>query len=196
MDYHNGHQNGRAHIILYSSNIQGGTANLLSIRPPPWKHPIWTPLVDTHIIHKPSHHQERPPASPVGHIPYNGWLSRRGLRTFTAFPLPFPNHRTLPRNESRITVGPVAPHRSDWGMLRWRQAVVYVLHGHYERPFWMEHMRVLLGRLLWQDILIGKQICPLWSAIVLKQTVRTKRMSFLWGYLDRTHWKDMQIAGK
>lgn len=155
MDYHNVHQNGRAHIIRYSSNIQGGTANLLSTRPSPWKHPIWTPLVDTHIIHKPSHHQERPPASPVGHIPYNGWRSRRGLRAFTVFPLPFPNHRTLPRNESRITVGPIAPvetgSRIRFAWTLWAS----ILDGTYESPFRTSIMAGYFDRKTDMPILIG-----------------------------------------
>ena len=86
--------------------------------PSPWKHPIWTPLVDTHIIHKPPHHQERPPASPVGHRPYNNRLSSTGHQKkrpegpFSPY-APFPNHRSSLRNgRYHCRSRAVAPHRS------------------------------------------------------------------------------------
>ena len=109
--------------------------------------------MDTHIIHKPSHHQERPPASPVGHRPYNNRLSSTGHQKkrpegpFSPY-APFPNHRS----SLRSCCSPPEHSQSLWR----RQATIYGLHGHYECPFWVEHMRVLFERLVWQDILTGK----------------------------------------
>lgn len=69
-------------------------------------------LVDTHIIHKPSHHQN---------VPTSGWvflttigiLHRPVKEELRRFPAPFPNHRSSLRNEG-ITAGPelLLPHRS------------------------------------------------------------------------------------
>lgn len=163
MDYHNVHQNGRAHIIRYSSNIQGGTANLLSIRPSPWKHPIWTPLVDTHIIHKPSHHQERPP-----HL--SGWprslqrlaIKKRhgGIHRFAPFSQPsHPPQKRKPyhcrSSRSPPEHSPIAPvetgSRIRFAWTLWAS----ILDGTHESPFRTSIMTGYFDRKKDMPILIG-----------------------------------------
>ena len=102
--------------------------------------------MDTHII-------ERPPASPVGHRPYNNRLSSTGHQKkrpegpFSPY-APFPNHRSSLRiGRYHCRSRAVAPHRS-----------IPNRSGGDRQPYTvcMEHMRVLFERLVWQDILTGK----------------------------------------
>ena len=118
--------------------------------------------MDTHIIHKPPHHQERPPASPVGHRPYNNRLSSTGHQKkrpegpFSPY-APFPNHRSSLRNgRYHCRSRAVAPHRSIPNRSGGDRQPYTVCMDIMSVHFGVEHMRVLFERLVWQDILTGK----------------------------------------
>ena len=118
--------------------------------------------METHIIHKPSHHQERLPASPVGHRPYNNRYpppatKRRGLRD--RFPHMLLSPTIVPPSETEgITAGPelLLPTGAFPIALTETGNHIWFAWTHCECPFWVEHMRVLFERLVWQDILTGK----------------------------------------
>ncbi len=76
----------------------------------------------------------------------------------TVFPIcSFPQPPFLPqkRKVSLQVQSCCSPPEHSQSLWR-RQATIYGLHGHCECPFWVEYMRVLFERLVWQDILTGK----------------------------------------
>ena len=150
--------------------------------------------MDTHIIHKPPHHQERPPASPVGHRPYNNRLSSTGHQKkrpegpFSPY-APFPNHRSSLRNgRYHYRSRAVAPHRSipnrSGGDRQPYMVCMDILSGTYESPFRASSMAgyfdrkngyAYFDRPLCSNKLSGQNVCPFCEDIQIGHTERTCR---------------------
>lgn len=154
--------------------------------------------MDTHIIHKPPHHQERPLASPVGHRPYNNRLSSTGHQKkrpegpFSPY-APFPNHRSSLRNgryhcRSRavLPTGAFPIALTETGNHIWFAWTLWVsiLSGIHESPFWASSMAgyfdrknsyAYFDRPLCSNKLFGQNVCPFCEDIQIGHTERTCR---------------------